>query len=199
MIGHLRGTLLEKHPPLLIIEVGGVGYEVEAPLSVFYELPANGEKLLLLTHLMVKEDSHSLYGFLKAVDRELFRSLLKVSGVGAKLALAILSGVTADEFALLVRDGDVAALTRVPGIGKKTAERLIVEMRDRLAEAAGGERALPGGGFGRPRDPASEASLALRSLGYKPVEVSRMVRNVAGPDMSAEEIIRLALKAQGKK
>ncbi len=199
MIGRLRGTLLEKRPPWLLIEVGGVGYEVEAPLSVFYELPANGEKLTLLTHLLVKEDAHNLYGFLKATDRELFRSLLKVSGVGAKLALAILSGVTADEFAGLVRDGDVAALTRVPGIGKKTAERLIVEMRDRLAEAAGGDRGLPGGGLAGPRDAASEASMALRSLGYKPAEVSRMVRGVAGPGMSAEEIIRLALTSQGKK
>ncbi len=133
MIGHLRGTLIEKQPPWLLVEVAGVGYEVEAPLSVFWELPANGEAVFLLTHLLVKEDSHNLYGFLRRADRELFRGLLKVSGVGAKLALAILSGLSADEFALLIHAADVAALTRVPGIGKKTAERLIVERRDRLA------------------------------------------------------------------
>ena len=201
MIGRLRGTLEEKQPPWLLIDVNGVGYEVEAPLSVFFDLPATGQPLTLLTHLIVKEDGHSLYGFLAADDRSLFRSLLKISGVGAKLALAILSGLSVDEFVRLVNDGDTAALTRVPGIGKKTAERLIVEMRDRISDLGGGvPAALPGTEPGkRSRDPLAEASEALKSLGYKPAEVSRMVREVPGSaDLSAEEIIRQALQSQVK-
>jgi Holliday junction DNA helicase RuvA len=196
MIARLRGTLIDKQPPLLVLDVNGVGYEVEAPMSVFYDLPMTGETVTLLTHQVIKDDSHSLYGFLVETDRGLFRSLLKISGIGAKLALTILSGVSASEFAGLVQDGDVAALTRLPGIGKKTAERLVMEMRDRLGDLAsvpsGG---LAGGGDGSAKDPAAEASKALQTLGYKPMEVSRMVRAVAEPEMSAEDIIRAALKS----
>ena len=130
MIGRLHGEIVYKHPPRLMLDVGGVGYEIEAPMSTFYALPETGAKVTLLTHLAVREDAHVLYGFAREAERELFRALLKISGVGAKMALAILSGMTADEFARCVQSADTAALTRLPGIGKKTAERLIVEMRD---------------------------------------------------------------------
>jgi Holliday junction DNA helicase RuvA len=196
MIGRLRGTLVEKQPPWLLIDVGGVGYEVETPLSTFYELPEIDQPLLLLTHLVIKDDGHSLYGFLQEADRQLFRSLLKISGVGAKLALTILSGVNADGFAQWVSDRDTAALTRLPGIGKKTAERLVMEMKDRLGDLTPSAARLPGApAVPVAADASSEAVAALQSLGYKPAEVMRMVRAVAEPDMAAEEIIRRALKS----
>ena len=197
MIGRLRGTLVEKQPPWLLIEVGGVGYEVETPLSTFYDLPEVDQPLLLLTHLIIKDDGHSLYGFLHEADRLLFRSLLKISGVGAKLALTILSGVNAEGFAQWINDGDVAALTRLPGIGKKTAERLVMEMKDRLGDLTPGTARLPGGGpaVAVAKNASAEATAALQSLGYKPAEVMRMVRAVSEPDMDAEEIIRRALKS----
>lgn len=195
MIGRLIGTLAEKQPPRLLIDVGGIGYEVEAPMSTIYDLPAVGQEVRPLTHLVVKEDSHTLYGFLREADRALFRSLLRISGVGAKLALTILSGTNADEFARLVSDGDAAALTRLPGIGKKTAERLIMEMRDRLGDLplSAPPVRLPGG-RAAPGDPAGEAVEALISLGYKPPEASRMVRKVAEAGMDSENIIRECLK-----
>ncbi len=136
MIGSLAGVLVHKSPPALLIEVGGVGYELEAPMSTFYGLPPVGQPVRLLTHLVVREDAHVLYGFGTSAERQLFRSLLKVSGVGPRIALAILSGSTAEAFAVCVQAGDSAALTRIPGVGRKIAERLIVEMRDRLAAAA---------------------------------------------------------------
>lgn len=195
MIGRLRGTLADKQPPLLLIDVGGVGYEVECPLSVFSELPDLDQQVTLLIHQIVKEDSNNLYGFLADHDRSLFRSLLRISGVGAKLALTLLSGMTAEEFAVLVHDGDVAALTRLPGIGKKTAERLIIEMKDRLDGLATEAVRLPGrSGLSRPASADGEAREALVSLGYKPAEASSMVRKVMQEGMSAEEIIRLCLK-----
>ncbi len=195
MIGRLRGTLAEVNPPFLLIDVSGVGYEVEAPSSVFFELPELNQPLTLLTHQVIKEDSNNLYGFLRDGDRVLFRLLLRISGVGAKLALAILSGMSADEFAVLVHEGDVTALTRLPGIGKKTAERLIIEMKDRIDPVS-----MPvtsgnsGSGLSRPASAEGEAMEALRSLGYKPSEVSNMVRKVKQKGMNAEEIIRLALQ-----
>ncbi|MEM1088846.1 MAG: Holliday junction branch migration protein RuvA [Pseudomonadota bacterium] len=198
MIGRLRGQLVHKRPPLLMVDVGGVGYEIEAPLSVFFDLPQDGEPITILTHLMVKEDSHTLYGFADDSQRELFRNLLKVSGVGAKLALAILSGVSVSEFVNLVNNNDPASLTKLPGIGKKTAERLIIEMRDRLPEGVTSSVSLPGAPAA-PLDAASEASAALRNLGYKPAEVSRMVQQAqsdADETLSAEDIIRQALKSQ---
>ena len=192
MIGRLRGTLLVKQPPSLVIDVGGVGYELEAPMSTFFDLPETGREISLYTHYAVKEDTAVLYGFLRDAERSLFRSLQKVSGIGAKISLAVLSGVSTDEFARLIQLGDVASLTRIPGIGKKTAERMLVELRDRLDGIA----SVAGSTSGAvPKDPVAEATVALQSLGYKPVEVARMVRDAAAPGDRAEEIIRKALKA----
>jgi Holliday junction DNA helicase RuvA len=192
MIARLAGTLIFKQPPLMVIDVGGVGYEVEAPLSVFYDLPEVGEPLVILTHLSVKEDSQTLYGFASESERTLFRQLLKISGIGAKLALTILSGATGEELARYVAERDSASLTRLPGIGKKTAERIIIELRDKLDDfpvtpvAAADGSAVPSGAV-------NEAVQALNALGYKPQEANRMVRNVAQPGMGVEEIIRHAL------
>lgn len=192
MIGRLRGTLLAKQPPSLVIDVGGVGYELEAPMSTFFDLPETGREVSLFTHYAVKEDTVALYGFLREAERSLFRNLQKVSGIGAKISLAVLSGVSTDEFARLIQLGDVASLTRIPGIGKKTAERMLVELRDRLDGIA----SVTGSTSGAvPKDPVAEATVALQSLGYKPVEVARMVRDAAAPGDRAEEIIRKALKA----
>jgi Holliday junction DNA helicase RuvA len=194
VIGRLRGTLLSKQPPSLLIEVGGLGYEVDAPMSTIYDLPGVGKEVILLTHYALKEDSAALYGFLRESERTLFRNLLKVSGIGAKIALAVLSGVSTDHFARLVHAGDVVALTKIPGIGKKTAERIVVELRDRVD----GLSSLPGAslaGAGAPPDAAGEATVALQQLGYKPVEVSRLVQKVAADGDSAEAIIRKALRA----
>ncbi len=195
MIARLSGTLIAKQPPLLIIDVAGVGYEVEAPLSVFYDLPEIGKPLTLLTHLQIKEDGHSLFGFASESQRTLFRQLLKISGIGAKLALTILSGTRPDELARFVSEGDSASLTRLPGIGKKTAERIIIELRDKLDHLPLSPSVLNGGVTAAPGNAASEASHALASLGFKPQEASRLVRLVAKPEMTAEEIIRLALQA----
>jgi holliday junction DNA helicase RuvA len=191
MIGRLRGTLLAKQPPSLVVDVGGVGYELEAPMSTFFDLPETGREVSLFTHYAVKEDTAVLYGFLREAERSLFRSLQKVSGIGAKISLAVLSGVSTDEFARLIQLGDVAALTRIPGIGKKTAERMLVELRDRVTELG----PAPGSGAGVPKDPVAEATVALQALGYKPAEVTRLVRDAAAPGDRAEEIIRKALKA----
>ncbi|HZX70708.1 MAG TPA: Holliday junction branch migration protein RuvA [Rhodanobacter sp.] len=196
MIGRLRGTLVSRQPPSLLIEVGGIGYEVEAPMSTIYDLPGIGKEVILLTHHAVKEDSVTLYGFLSEGERALFRNLLKVSGIGAKIALAVLSGVSTDHFARLVHAGDVVALTRIPGIGKKTAERIVVELRDRLdgvSTVAG--VSLSGSGVAVPLDAAGEATVALQQLGYKPAEVSRLVQKVAAEGDTAEAIIRKALRA----
>ena len=198
MIGRLSGILVSKHPPFLLIDVNGVGYEVEAPLSVFYELPDNGQPVVLLTHLSIKDDAHTLYGFSSESERTLFRQLLKISGIGAKLALTILSGTTGEELARLVAERDAAALTRLPGIGKKTAERIIIELRDKLDDVAPFAGAGPAPGQAVAADAPGEAKNALIALGYKPQEANRMVRAVAEPDMETEEIIRLALKSTVK-
>ena len=199
MIARLSGTLIHKQPPLMVIDVNGVGYEVEAPLTVFYNLPEVGQPVVVLTHLSVKEDSHTLYGFSGESERTLFRQLLKISGIGAKLALTILSGASGDDLARFVAERDAAALTRLPGIGKKTAERIIIELRDKLDDLPFGGGGMPSGaGAPIPDDAISEATIALNSLGYKPQEASRMVRAVADPDMSVEEIIRLALQSTVK-
>ena len=193
MIGRLKGVLVAKQPPWIMVDVGGVGYELEAPMSTFYDLPEVGREVTLCTHYAVREDTVALYGFLRESERLLFRSVQKVSGIGAKTALAVLSGSSVDEFARLVQVGDIAALTRIPGIGKKTAERIVVELRDRVEGLAGGPAS---GAFGEsPKDPVSEASIALQSLGYKPAEVTRLVRDASAPGDSAEDIIRKALKA----
>jgi len=193
VIGRLKGTLVHKQPPWLMIDVGGVGYELEAPMSTFYDLPEVGREVTLFTHHAVKEDAVALYGFFHEVERRLFRDVQKVTGIGAKIALAILSGASVDEFARLVQAGDVTALTRIPGIGKKTAERIVVELRDRAADFTGAG-ALISGNRNLPVDPVSEASVALQALGYKPAEIARMVKEAAAGD-SAEDIIRKALKS----
>ena len=192
MIGRLRGILAYKSPPWLVIDVGGVGYELEAPMSTHYDLPDVGREVLLFTHYAQKEDSVALYGFLREGERRLFRDVQKVSGVGAKIALAVLSGASVDEFARMVQAGDIAALTRIPGIGKKTAERMVVELRDRAADMVAG---LPGGGAALVGDPMSEAISALQALGYKPADATRMARDATAPGDEAATIIRKALQS----
>ncbi len=192
MIGRLRGVLVHKQPPWLVIDVHGVGYELEAPMSTFYDLPEIGREVVLFTHYAQKEDSVALYGFLREAERRLFRDVQKVSGIGAKIALAVLSGVSVDEFARLVQAGDVTALTRIPGIGKKTAERMVVELRDRAADFAGAGNTLNVGAIG---DAQSEATIALQQLGYKPAEAARMARDAAAPGDDAATIIRKALQS----
>ena len=200
MIGFLRGRLVHKQPPLLILDVNGVGYEVEAPMSTFYQLPHNTEEIRLYTHLVVREDAHSLFGFWSDDERAMFRVLIRISGVGAKMALGILSGMSAEEFARCIRDADTAALTRLPGIGKKTAERLMVEMRDRLPQCreAGGAAVSVSAGLTVAGDRVGDAVNALTALGYKPAEAGRMVRSLDTENLPVEEIIRLALSGQVK-
>ena len=192
MIGRLRGILAYKSPPWLVIDVGGVGYELEAPMSTHYDLPDVGREVLLFTHYAQKEDSVALYGFLREGERRLFRDVQKVSGVGAKIALAVLSGASVDEFARMVQAGDIAALTRIPGIGKKTAERMVVELRDRAGDLIG---TGVGGISALPADPQSEATIALQQLGYKPAEATRMARDATAPGDEAATIIRKALQS----
>ena len=194
MIGRLHGVLLRKEPPALLVDVGGVGYELEAPMTTFYELPPVGEMVTLYTHLVVREDAHLLYGFAREGQRRLFRELLKVNGVGPRVALAVLSGLSDAEFSRCVAEEDIARLTKVPGIGRKTAERLVIEMRDKLSADIAGPAAVSATGPAAPADPVSEAVSALVSLGYKPNEASRAVRGVTSKGLSAEEIIRQALK-----
>ncbi|WP_175253144.1 Holliday junction branch migration protein RuvA [Pseudomonas sp. BMW13] len=198
MIGRLRGTLAEKQPPHLLLDVNGVGYELEVPMTTLYRLPAQGETVTLHTHLMVREDAHLLYGFYEKRDRELFRELIRLNGVGPKLALALMSGLEVDELVRCVQAQDTAALTKVPGVGKKTAERLLVELKDRfkawesipaiaplvvepqLAQAVSSAE--------------NDAVSALISLGYKPQEASRAVAAVKEDGMSSEDLIRRALR-----
>jgi holliday junction DNA helicase RuvA len=194
MIGRLKGIVVHKQPPWLVVDVGGVGYELEAPMSTFYDLPEVGREVALFTHYAQKEDSVSLYGFLREAERRLFREVQKVSGIGARIALAVLSGVPVDEFARLVQTGDVAALTRIPGIGKKTAERMVVELRDRAADFAGAGGMLGASGA-VPHDPQSEAVVALQQLGYKPAEAVRMARDATAAGDDAAGIIRKALQS----
>jgi Holliday junction DNA helicase RuvA len=192
VIGSLAGIIALKTPPSLMLEVGGVGYELEAPMSTFYTLPAVGQSTRLLTHLVVREDAQLLYGFGSVAERTLFRNLLKVSGVGPRIALAILSGVTVDAFAQCVQAQDVSTLTRIPGIGRKIAERLIVEMRDRLVVGAD-----PHAGTVAPVGAEAEAYSALVALGYRPAEAVRLLKS-AGTGGSTEELIRRALQSAAR-
>ena len=203
MIGRLRGTLLEKQPPHLLVECGGVGYEVEAPMSVFYRLPETGGEVILYTHFVVREDAQLLYGFSDTRERSLFRTLIKVNGVGPKLGLTILSGIEASDFVRSVHDGDSATLVKLPGIGKKTAERLIVEMKDKLANWQV-ETSVTDGLSGTPlgemvakqvADIEQEAVSALVALGYKPQDASKVISKIYADGMSSEELIRQALKS----
>ncbi len=193
MIGTLKGTLTHKQPPWLVVDVHGVGYELETPMSTFYDLPEVGREVQLYTHYAQREDSVALYGFLTLAERRLFRDVQKVSGIGAKIALAVLSGVSVDAFAQLVQTGDVTALTRIPGIGKKTAERMVVELRDRAADLVSGVPAASGTKPGA--DPLSEATIALQQLGYKPAEAQRMAKAAHADGDSPEAIIRKALQS----
>jgi Holliday junction DNA helicase RuvA len=202
MIGRLRGVLAAKRAPLVLIDVQGVGYEVSAPMSTFYVLPELNQKVMLHTQLVVREDSQTLYGFATEDERSLFRSLIRVNGVGAKLALAILSGVSATEFIQCIEHEDAATLVRLPGVGKKTAERLIIEMKDRIKELST-HAAVPATGMDaaplRANDAVGDAVSALMALGYKAAEASRMVRQVDNmSSFSSEELIRLALQAAVK-
>jgi holliday junction DNA helicase RuvA len=199
VIGFLKGRLAVKQPPMLMVDVNGVGYELEAPMSTFYGLPATGEPVALFTHLVVREDAHILYGFGLEGERRLFRALLKVSGVGPKIALGILSGASVEDFLRIIEAEDIGMLTRIPGIGRKTAERIIIEMRDsvqKLTAAAtmGAPAALVGGA----PSPQSEAFAALIALGYKPPEVTKLLKSADEPGLSTTEIIRRALKSAVK-
>lgn len=197
MIGRLRGRVIQRQPPQLLLDVNGVGYEVDAPMSTFYDLPEGEVEVILHIHMVVREDAQILYGFVRESDRALFRALLKVNGVGGKMALAILSGMSGADFSLCVQAGDITALTRLPGVGKKTAERLIVEMRDRLDKLVTAGPIPPGMTTAVPASEASvagDAISALEALGYKPAEAMRMVQRVSADDMDTETLIRAALK-----
>ncbi|MCB5161902.1 Holliday junction branch migration protein RuvA [Marinomonas algarum] len=195
MIGRIVGTLVEKSPPELMVDVGGIGYDVSASMTTVYELPQVGGQVILFTHLLVKEDSHTLYGFIDKNERALFRVLIKVNGIGPKMALAILSSMSSEELIANVQESDVTALTRIPGVGKKTAERLIIELRDKLGQAAKNDL------FSTPTvlrqvqaDPRQEAEAALISLGYKPQEAAKAISGVPMDSASSEDVIKAALK-----
>ena len=200
MIGQIRGILVAKMPPEIHLEVGGITYEVQVPMSTLYQLPEIGQELVLHTHFVVREDAQLLYGFYDAKDKAMFRALIRVNGVGPKLGLAILSGMEVDEFVRTVRNNDVATLVNMPGIGKKTAERLIVEMRDRLAEwevtATVGAGSEVGSGASAV---TKDAETALVSLGYKPMQAAHAIAQVIKDKpgvANSEELIRLALKSK---
>lgn len=201
MIGFLRGKVLEKQPPMLLLDVQGVGYEVNGPMSTFYNLPAIGEEASLYIHFVVREDAQLLYGFANKKERLLFRTLIKINGVGPKLALVILSGIESDAFVLCIEDGDINRLIKLPGIGKKTAERLVVEMRDKFKDWESSANALDSQGLtsrnaqpGSQSNFAQEAESALMALGYKPAEASRAIAAVKNEGDSSEDLIRLALR-----
>ncbi len=194
MIGRLRGQLLEKDAPHLLVEVQGVGYELDAPMSTVIELPATGSEVTLHTHLVVREDAQNLYGFLSLTERNLFRSLIRISGVGPKMALALLSGMSAEDLIRCVENQDAALLTRLPGIGKKTAERLVIELRDRVRELPA-RTAAPSGGLQPDNgDARTDAISGLVALGYKPAEASQLLRNLPDNGLASDELIRQALQ-----
>ncbi|MBS0001721.1 MAG: Holliday junction branch migration protein RuvA [Thioalkalivibrio sp.] len=194
MIARLEGVLRTRDLQSVLLDVGGVGYEVEVPLSTLASLPETGARVVLFTHLVVREDAHVLFGFLRARDRDLFRRLIRVNGIGARLALAMLSTMAADELAGHITAGDVAALMRVPGIGRRTAERVVLELGERLTElgfGTGGETGTPASGLGGER----EAAAALQALGYRAADAERMLAAVRGQADTTEALVRLALRA----
>ena len=193
MIAHLRGRLLTKDPNRAVVEAAGVGYELAISVPTYSELPNAGAEVALHVHTHVREDAIALFGFLRTVEKRLFERLIAVSGIGPKLAITILSGMSAEFLVAAIRGNDLAALTKVPGIGKKTAERMVVELRDRAADLGGGGGPLGSGSV--PMDPQSEATVALQQLGYKPAEAARMVRDAAATGDDAATIIRKALKS----
>ncbi len=197
MIGRLQGIILEKQPPTILLDVQGVGYELEASMSTFYHLPECGENIILHTHLVVREDAQLLYGFHTLSERLMFRNLIKISGVGPKLALTILSGMSAEDFTRCIMEEDSKALTKLPGVGKKTAERLVIELKDRLEKDDSIK--LPGSApakVERQANPVNDAVSALISLGYKAQQASQMIRELDVEDKSTEEIIRTALQGR---
>jgi Holliday junction DNA helicase RuvA len=195
MIGRIQGVVITKQAPGLLLDVSGIGYEILVSLNTFFEIPDLGESVTLHTHFLVRDDVQQLYGFSQSEERILFRNLIKVNGVGPKMALAILSGMTTDDFSHCVRNNDITALTKVPGVGKKTAARLLIEMRDRMAHVSN-EEILPGRSTEVRVDMHQEAERALIALGYKPQDATKMMAHI---DMnritSAEQLIRLALKS----
>ncbi|HJN96578.1 MAG TPA: Holliday junction branch migration protein RuvA [Gammaproteobacteria bacterium] len=202
MIGQIRGILIDKQPPEILVEVGGITYEIQVPMSTLYQLPEIGQELVLYTHFVVREDAQLLYGFYDTKGKAMFRSLIRVNGVGPKLALGILSGMEADEFARTVRNNDITSMVNMPGIGKKTAERLIVEMRDRLGDWDTVDAAVSGADASNLATSIGAASrdaeTALISLGYKPQRAAQAIAQVLrqSPDISdSEALIRLALKS----
>jgi Holliday junction DNA helicase RuvA len=192
VIGSLTGVLAEKSPPHLLVDVGGVGYAVEAPMSTIFALPPVGDRVRLLTHQVVREDAVLLYGFLTAAERDLFRALLKVSGVGPRIALALLSGISVDGFAQVVQSQEIGVLTKIPGVGRKIAERVLVEMRDRLDALTPSGDSLPVSGK------QAEALQALLALDFAPVEAARLIKTVSTGTQSTEELVRLALQSAGR-
>jgi Holliday junction DNA helicase RuvA len=199
MIGRIRGNLVHKQPPVILVEVGGVGYEIQVPMTTLFQLPELGDQVSLVTHFVVREDAQLLYGFIDERDRVLFRQLIKVNGVGPKLALTILSGMDANSFVRCIQRDDMSSLIALPGVGKKTAERLLVEMRDKLKDwlaEADNKQLISGEAAVSVIDIVSDAEGALIALGYKPQEASRMVAAVNDESISdSEELIRLALKS----
>ncbi|EEX51059.1 Holliday junction branch migration protein RuvA [Pasteurella dagmatis] len=202
MIGHLTGRLVEKQPPEILLDVQGVGYELLLPMTSFYNLPEIGQKTSLFTHLVVREDAHLLFGFSQKTDRTLFRELIKTNGVGPKLALAILSAMSVNEFVYAIEREELSKLVKIPGVGKKTAERLLVELKGKFKDVTQGDffiesKHLPDVKVSMQSSdaPNDEAVSALVALGYKPVEAEKMVKRITKPDLSSEQLIREALKA----
>ncbi len=200
MIGRLSGILIEKAAPILIIDIHGVGYEVQAPMSTFYQLPELDKPIVLLIHMVVREDAQLLYGFYSQSERLLFKSLIKVNGVGPKLALAILSGISADEFVQVIKNNDESGLVRLPGIGKKTAQRLIIEMKDRFDDWQASENSVDGQTTTDAQAIVSEQKIikeaisALVALGYKPAEATKMINQLDKHEQNSESLIKQALK-----
>jgi len=198
MIGRLSGEIVSKKPPQILIDVNGVGYEVEAPMTTFYVLPNAGEKVILLTHMVVREDAQLLYGFATESERTMFRLLIRINGVGPKLGITILSGITSVELSRCVAESDVVALVKLPGIGKKTAERLIIELKDKLKDCVSGKTDTATEShqvLDMPESPIDDAISALVALGYKSQEALRMVKSVDSQNLNSESIIRLALQS----
>jgi len=194
MIGFLRGILAKKQAPSLLLDVQGVGYEIFAPMTTFYDLPQQGEEVMLYTHLLVREDAHQLYGFIRDSDRDVFRVLLKVNGIGAKMALALMSGMSVKSLVAALERNDIDAFTRIPGIGKKTAARLVMELRDKFAEMSLSDSSVGRTELSERIDPVADAVSALIALGYKPQEASKMVRAVDDSNQTSDSLVRLALR-----
>ena len=197
MIGHLKGTLSAKQPPEILLDVQGVGYEVLVPMTTYYQLPATGEPVSLWTHLSVREDAHILFGFAQEGERRLFRTLIKVNGIGPKLALSILSAIEPDDFARYIEQESVNQLVKIPGVGKKMAERLVLELKGKLTHAEGATAEMGGlaSALGEGGDPVDDAESALVALGYKPAQAAKMIQQVRQPGLGSDDLIRLALKS----